>query len=1112
MNADTRKNIYTAVSFVFLLMTAVSCRQLFSVGQEKNSSGSSAAASSDTVTVYVSAGTDMARTVVCTEPSVCSYQLFGAESGETQVSLGTWTSLSEAVLTVGTGEWDFTLDAFDSSNSLVLEGTQNNLNVNASGTISFTLCPIESGTGIVNVIVSWPSSYTIDSVVTRFNNDTVSPALSVTGYSVTYSNTSAAAGNIPLVFQLYSGTSLVTTVMEVVRVRKNLTSSSTISLADTDMNSAPSLAPSDFVVVCSGTTTNADTDTVALTWNDTTNNETGFEIDCWDRTADSSEETWDTVDAGISGGSKSYIHTTAVRGHVYQYRIRSYNTFGSSAWTSSSTVTIPCLITYDANGGTGTAMNQQLFYPDTYTTLAACTYTSSDSTYASFAGWSKTKVTPKENLSADFAAGSEYCLANSSITASKTLYAVWTKYTVTGVSLTSSSVKMASDEKWQLTAAVSPDNATDKTVLWTSSDTSLATVDSSGLVTGKAPGSVTITVTTNDGYYHADCTFTVDTFPFKRQFHDGDGTWHAFAVSEDGNFIIVSSYNSYVLTSSDRGSSWTLSSTAAAYDDFSMSADGGLIAAYSDYIYFSTDKGKTWTKAVGAASHNWTDISVSSDGKVIAACYNDGYIITSADSGATWTAKTNEGTKAWNRIRVSEDGSTIIAGTSDSLWLLSDSGESWSQILDDRGGYTVAVSCDCSRIYSSSGKQSFNTGSSWSSTSGCYQIVCSKTGSEAIHFGQAGSWDMAPVCTFNSGSSWESLDRSVSPYENGVALSGDGSLAGYTDGSYIYLWNITDSAGTAGTVSGLTDINLAVVGSTVLSAGASASFTARADVPFTVSGWYLDNKLLSGQTGKSVSLCFMNPGSHTLTVQTKANGLAYSKSFRFKVAGDMLVSVTGGTFNRGTDAVTVSDFYMARYEVTQSLYEAVMGSNPVSSDSSYGYGDSYPVYNISWYDAVAFCNALSKEAEYDEVYTISGNDVSADFTKNGYRLPTESEWEYAARGGINSHNYIYAGSDTAEEVAWYNPVSSLNPVGGKKANELDIYDMSGNAYEWCWDWYGDYPSDTQTNYTGPSSGSSRVIRGGSWMYGSSTCTVSFRNSASPSGASSDIGFRVVRKK
>ncbi|MEZ4888810.1 MAG: SUMF1/EgtB/PvdO family nonheme iron enzyme [Chitinophagales bacterium] len=186
-----------------------------------------------------------------------------------------------------------------------------------------------------------------------------------------------------------------------------------------------------------------------------------------------------------------------------------------------------------------------------------------------------------------------------------------------------------------------------------------------------------------------------------------------------------------------------------------------------------------------------------------------------------------------------------------------------------------------------------------------------------------------------------------------------------------------------------------------------------------------------------------------------------------------MVTVSGGTFQMGSNdgqddekpvhPVTLSTFQMGKYEVTQAQWEAVMGSNP--SQKSAGC-DNCPVESVSWNDAQDFIKKLNQ------------------LTGKRFRLPTEAEWEFAARGGTKSRNYTYSGSNSIDEVAWYgdNSGSKTHPVGGKKANELGLYDMSGNVWEWCNDWYDEnyYSSSPSSNPKGPATGGVRVLRGGSW--------------------------------
>ena len=210
-----------------------------------------------------------------------------------------------------------------------------------------------------------------------------------------------------------------------------------------------------------------------------------------------------------------------------------------------------------------------------------------------------------------------------------------------------------------------------------------------------------------------------------------------------------------------------------------------------------------------------------------------------------------------------------------------------------------------------------------------------------------------------------------------------------------------------------------------------------------------------------------------------------------------MVFVEGGTFQMGSNEndgekpvhqVTLSDFYIGKYEVTQKQWRAVMGTDPSLHENC----DDCPVEQVSWDDIQKFLNELNNK------------------TGKKYRLPTEAEWEYAARGGNKSKGYTYAGSNAIEEVAQYkgNNDKNISPVGSKNANELGIYDMSGNVWEWCSDWYGTYSSNSQTNPKGTTSGSGRVIRSGSWVNYSVFCRTTFRYDFTPEFRSNNFGFRL----
>jgi formylglycine-generating enzyme required for sulfatase activity len=163
----------------------------------------------------------------------------------------------------------------------------------------------------------------------------------------------------------------------------------------------------------------------------------------------------------------------------------------------------------------------------------------------------------------------------------------------------------------------------------------------------------------------------------------------------------------------------------------------------------------------------------------------------------------------------------------------------------------------------------------------------------------------------------------------------------------------------------------------------------------------------------------------------------------------------------------VSSFYISDHEVTQSEYRNIMGKTAGSYT-----GANKPVVNVSWLDAVEYCNALSKKKGLTPCYVINGNNVTCYWNANGYRLPTESEWEFAARGGKNTKNFEFSGSDYIERVAWYGENSdyAAHDVRTSEPNELGLYDMTGNVGEWVWDVFSDYGEETVYNYRGLATG------------------------------------------
>ena len=244
------------------------------------------------------------------------------------------------------------------------------------------------------------------------------------------------------------------------------------------------------------------------------------------------------------------------------------------------------------------------------------------------------------------------------------------------------------------------------------------------------------------------------------------------------------------------------------------------------------------------------------------------------------------------------------------------------------------------------------------------------------------------------------------------------------------------------------------------------------------------------------------------------------------------ILVQGGSFTLGTAQMTVSSFYIDKYELTQGEYQSVMGTNPAHS---YNVSDDRPVYYISWFDAIAYCNKRSMQESLTPCYTYYGygtnpatwphgwdtNDnnqayIECNWSASGYRLPTGMEWIFAAKGGNQSLHYTYSGSNDINAVAWWGYSTGGNSdfgchiVGTKAPNELGIYDMSGNCWEYTWDRYGDFPTTNQTNYHGPDNGIIHEAHGGCWIYYDYWCENTYRKYMGAADTFPCVGFRPVR--
>ena len=249
-----------------------------------------------------------------------------------------------------------------------------------------------------------------------------------------------------------------------------------------------------------------------------------------------------------------------------------------------------------------------------------------------------------------------------------------------------------------------------------------------------------------------------------------------------------------------------------------------------------------------------------------------------------------------------------------------------------------------------------------------------------------------------------------------------------------------------------------------------------------------------------------NTGDRTYRV----NGV----SFTMKPIAAVQGAVLGNRHEDNKEhSVSLSAYYIGQTEVTQELWQAVMGNNP----SKFTDSTKNPVEQVSWYDCIEFCNELTAEVMGEEhcVYKVRGSSVTADFSQKGFRLPTEAEWEYAAMGG-RYHTYAGTNNDASlKDYAWYdsNSGDKTHEVGTKQANKYGIYDMSGNVWEWCWDWHHwDTPTSGQTNPLGAASGDGRVVRGGCWELDAGNAACADRGFSNPSNRGSVLGLRVAMSK
>lgn len=337
------------------------------------------------------------------------------------------------------------------------------------------------------------------------------------------------------------------------------------------------------------------------------------------------------------------------------------------------------------------------------------------------------------------------------------------------------------------------------------------------------------------------------------------------------------------------------------------------------------------------------------------------------------------------------------------------------------------------------------------------------------------------------------------------------------EGSYDSAQNVSISCSTSGAIIRYTtNSSEPTSSSTVYSSPISVSST----TTIKAKG-FKDGSIPSAMASATFTITIPTPGQMALVPGfTFAMGRSYYVFDEHNEFGDELPEHN----------VTLNPFYFGKHEVTQAEYAQYL-QPAIDWSIYYGLGDDYPAYNVSWYDILKYCNLRSLAEGLTPVYSISGSTNPADWGEvpsssnstwdaaicnwnaNGYRLPTEAEWEHAARSAISDPD-LYSGSDNVSAVAWYEDNSGgiTHPVCTKAPNYLGLHDMSGNVLEYCWDWYSSsyYSSSPSNNPTGPESGLSRVVRGGSWNLFAADCRTVRRRSTYQYSRASSFGFRVVR--
>ena len=605
---------------------------------------------------------------------------------------------------------------------------------------------------------------------------------------------------------------------------------------------------------------------------------------------------------------------------------------------------------------------------------------------------------------------------------------------VTHIALSQTSLNLTIGDTETLTAIITPGNAENKTVTWSSSAPAVATVSAGGLVTAVADGNAIITVRTNDGGITAACTVTVQTAN----------------VAVTGVTLSQTSLNLTI------GATETLTATIAPIG--------------------ATNKTVTWS-------------SSNSD----VATVNDSGIVTAVTVGsATITVRTEDGNKTATCV-VTVTKVTGAAVT------------------------TPTVS-----------------GSPTSNSITVNAVTLATATGQSIEYAISTASDGTGLSAYQSGTTFTGLNSGTTYYVYARSVSNENYNAGAT--------NVSAAIKTAVTVTFNSNDGTNVSPQTITAGSVATRPTNPSRTDYFFDYWYENSELTTPYN-------FSTPVSANITLYAKW----FSKEEIIQEIANNMVSISAGTFQMGspnsesgrsTDetqhSVTLSAFSMSKYQVTQDQYQAVIGTNPSNFKTTVtgenGTPGKLPVENVSWYDALVFCNKLSIMVGLTPAYSISGKTNPTEWgtvptTRNttwdavqivsgstGYRLPTEAQWEYACRAGTTTAYNTGASINT--NAAWYttNSTSKTHQVGLKTANVWGLYDMHGNVREMCWDWYLEnyYSNSPDNDPMGPvpdNKERERVLRGG--YYGSTTSNPAdmrsaYRATAAPQNRGGSLGFRIVR--